>query len=122
VINVADVVNDPDVAQSFTILRDSGGAYVNGVWTPGAPTTIPAYGPIRPATDRDIESLPEGDRIKEVKTFWSSQPMYGTRATAGVGRSSDILTWLGLLYRVMSVAQSQDYGFYRAVAVRMKGN
>jgi hypothetical protein len=121
-IDVSEVVLDPDMAQAFSILRDGSGAFVSGVWTPAAPTTIPAYGPIRPASDRDLEMIPEGDRVKEVKTFWCSQPIFAMRATAGVGSSSDILTWRGLYYRVMGVAQSQDYGFYRAVAVRMKGD
>ena len=66
--------------------------------------------------------VPEGDKIKEVKVFWSAEPIYGTHATQGLGGSSDLLQWKQLYYRVLGVSQSQDWGFYRAVAVRTKAS
>jgi hypothetical protein len=120
-ISVEEVVNDQDVAQIFTILRSTNGKFVSGIWTTDQ-VSIPSYGPIRPATPRDLEMVPEGDKVKEVKIFWSAQPIYATHATDGIGGSSDLLQWKQLYYRVLSVTQSQDWGFYRAVAVRTKAS
>jgi hypothetical protein len=120
-IDVSDIVSDADLAQVFTILRSTGTGFQYGVWQ-SSTTTLSSYGPVQPATDRDISMLAEGDRVKEVKAFWSSQPIYGTNAIAGVGQSSDILVWQGLNYRVLHVAQQQDYGFWKALAVRMKSD
>jgi hypothetical protein len=120
-VNVEEVMNDPDLAQPFTILRSTQGAFLNGVWQ-NTPDEIQSYGPIRPASSREISMLPEGDRVGEIKAFWSSQPIYGTRATQAKGESSDILKWNNLYYRVLQVVQSQDYGFWKGLAVRMKAN
>jgi hypothetical protein len=120
-IDVSEVVNDPDLAQAFMIQRSTQGAFLFGVWQTKQ-ETVPCYGPVRPASSREINMLPEGDRVGEIKAFWSSTPLYGTRATTGKGESSDILVWNGLYYRVLQVFQSQDNGFYKALAVRMKAN
>lgn len=119
-IQVSEVVNDPDLAQPFTILR-SVGSWLNGVWQ-STQTSIQSYGVIADPSDRELEMIPEGDRVKGAKVFWSSTPIYGTHATEGAGGSSDILVWHGLNFRVLHVFQYQDYGVYRAVAVRMKAD
>ena len=121
VVNMSEVMNDPDLAQAFLIQRSTQGTFLNGVWQT-TPVTLSGYGPIRPASAREINMLPEGDRVGEIKAFWSSQPIYGTRGTSGKGESSDILVWNGLYYRVLQVFQDQDYGFYKALATRMKAN
>lgn len=119
-IQVAEVVNDPDLAQPFTILR-SGGSWVNGVWQ-SLTTQVQSYGVIAEPTVREIEMIPEGDLVRGAIVFWSAQPIYGTHATNGSGGSSDILIWRGHNYRVLDVKQYQDWGFYRAMATRMKAD
>lgn len=118
-INVEEVVNDPDVSESFTILRSTG-SWLNGVWQPNNTQQIAGYGPVQPLSAKELEMIPEGDRATEHRAFWSAEIIYTTRATDGQGRSSDILLWNGLQYRVLSVMQQQDFGYYRAIAVRMK--
>jgi hypothetical protein len=120
-IDVSELANDPDLAQVFTILRTTGSSWLNGVFQT-VETTVQSYGPISVATPRDVEMIPEGDKIVGAMVFWSAQPLYGTEAIQGVGRSSDILQWKGLNWRVLHVSQYLDYGFYRAVAVRMKSS
>lgn len=120
-VQVSEVVNDPDMAQPFTILRSTGTAWLNGVWQ-SSTTEFSGYGVIADPTDREIKMIPEGDQVVGAKVFWSAQPIYATRATSGVGASSDILVWRGLSFRVVNVQQFQDYGFYRAIATRMKAD
>lgn len=119
-IQVSEVVNDPDFAQPFAILRSTG-TWLNGVWQSATQELI-SYGVIADPTDREVQMIPEGDKVTGAKVFWSSQPIYGTHATAGIGGSSDILVWRGLSFRVLLVQQFEDYGFYRAMAVRMKAD
>jgi hypothetical protein len=119
-IQVSEVVNDPDLAQPFTINRSSG-VWNNGVWQ-STTTAVQGYGVIANPTVRELEMIPEGDLVKGAMVFWSAQPIYGTHGTQGVGGSSDILIWRGNNYRVLNVTQYQDYGFYRAIAVRMKAD
>jgi len=119
-ISVAEVVNEPDLAQAFTILRSTG-TWLNGVWQ-SVTATVQGYGVIAEPSGRDLDMVPEGDVVKGMMIFWSSQIIYGTHATAGVGGSSDILVWRGENYRVLSVKQYVDYGYWRAMATRMKAD
>jgi hypothetical protein len=118
-IDVSEVVNDPENAQSYSILR-SAGTWVNGVWQPNA-ETLQGYGRISVARPRDVEMIPEGDKIVGAMVFWSSTAIFGTRAdSAGNGGSSDILMWRGKKFRVLSVYQYSDYGYWKAIATRME--
>ena len=117
-IQVSEVVNAPEFAQPFTIQRSTG-AYNLGTWV-STPTTIAGFGTITPASDNDIRMIPEGDVVEGAMVFHSQAPIYLTHADgSGAGGSSDILEWQGQNFRVVNVRQEQDYGFYRAVAVRM---
>jgi hypothetical protein len=117
-INMADVVNDADFAQAFTITRNSG-AWVGGNWIADA-TEVPGYGIIEPASSRDVQMIPEGDRVTGMMAFWSSAPLYITDAAAQV--TSDQITWNGELYRLLFVYPWSDFGYYKAIGARMVGN
>lgn len=117
-IDVSEVVDSADMAQDFTILRSSG-FWQNGTWI-SQTTQINGHGVISVASPRDIEMLPEGDVVKGAMVFWSSQPIYGTNVNSqGQAGSSDLLMWRGKQFRVLTVSQYSDYGYYRAVATRM---
>jgi hypothetical protein len=117
-IQVSEIVNAPEFAQAFTILRSTG-AWNTGVWE-STQATVAGFGTITPATENDIKMIPEGDVVEGAMVFHSQAPIYLTHADgSGAGGSSDILVWQGFNYRVLSVRQEQDYGYYRAIAVRM---
>jgi hypothetical protein len=118
VINVGDLLTDPDFAQSFSILR-SKGSFALGGWS-NQTTTIKASGVIIPATAQELEQLPEGDRVVGMMAFWSAQPLYETRVgdTSGL---SDIILWRGQQYRLAKVFPFQDFGYTKAIGARMSG-
>lgn len=121
-INVADIVNDPFAAQNFTIIRSTG-AWVAGVWT-NTPTNVPAYGSIQVANAKDLEIVPEADRVGGEIKIYCTQPIYQTRvddASSGTSGLSDIILWQGDQYRVTSDAVWSDFGYYKAIAARTKG-
>lgn len=116
VIQVSEVVNDIDMAQNFSILRSTGSFNV-GVWE-STTETLSGYGVISVAKPRDLEMIPEGDKIVGAMVFHSQQPLYGTHDGQAPG-SSDILIWNNHQWRILSVSQYKDYGYYRAVAERL---
>lgn len=117
--SIAEVVNDPVFSQSFTIVRSQGGYYRQGRWV-NATVNVQAWGSIQPPTPTDLEMVPEGDRVSGVVQIHTTQPIYETNVelTNGI---SDIVTWHGQQYRVLRVFEWQDYGYWKALAVRMSG-
>jgi hypothetical protein len=115
--SIAEIVNDLDFAQTFAIIRSQDGAFVKGVWVDQT-VNINSYGVIQPATSKDIEMLPEGDRNSETFMFHSSSPMYETHSDTVQSGLSDLLVWRGNKYRIMKVTEFQDFGYWQALAVR----
>jgi len=118
VINVTEVVLDDDFVQPFTVLRSSGQQGPDG-WINNE-TSIAIYGVVSVARFRDLMMIPEGDRVTGAMVFHSDQPIYLTRIGANQG-ISDIIVWRGEQYKVSTLAPYSDYGYYKAIAVRMLG-
>lgn len=81
-ISVQEVVVDPDMIapRPFAVLRSTG-RYVLGGFV-STVTSIPMFGPVQQATDKEVATLPEADRISAVRSFWSTQAIYETRGYA----------------------------------------
>lgn len=118
-LDLSRVVNSPLFAQSFNIIRSSGGSFTAGIWNQ-TPSTIVSYGVISVATARELLQLPEADRIVGTMVFHSEQPIFETSQTRG--GTSDILMWRGEKYRVSLVRPYHDYGYWKAFAVRTQGS
>lgn len=58
---------------SFTIRREAKGRYVEGVFYPGAETSIPGKGSVQPISGKERLSLPEGDRDKDHRELFTAQ-------------------------------------------------
>ena len=118
-IDVSELMNDPDLCQSFSILRGFGGSFTGGVWAQNV-TNVLGYGVISVATPDDLLQLADADRVTGMMVFHSAQPMYETSENREA--TSDILVWRGENYRVKNVFIYADYGFWKAFAVRMQGS
>jgi hypothetical protein len=117
--NLLDVVNNPDLAENFQIQRNPGAPGAGG-WQAGEPVVIQAYGVVSVAQPKQLEMIPEADRVHEMRVFHSSQPMYVTSEDYQI--TSDVLVWNGVSYRVLSVGNYPNRGgYYEAVAARMAG-
>jgi hypothetical protein len=77
-------VQDPDMIapQPFTIFRSTDTYVLGGVQSTTTP--IQAFGPVQQASMKEIQMLPEADRVEGVRSFWWTQPLYLTRGTAPV--------------------------------------
>ena len=48
--------------RAVTVTRQAAGAFVAGVWVPGAESTVTIRASVQPATAEDMQRLPEGRR------------------------------------------------------------
>lgn len=122
-IDLSDVVNDADLADSYSIQRFTGSFQLGG-WQQSA-TTIPAYGVVGVASDEDLLRIPEADRLSGAMQFHNQDQIYITElddsSGTAVQRISDQLLWRNQLYRVLHVAPQAHRGYWKAIAVRMAG-
>ncbi len=117
-INVSDLVGDPDFAQPLAITR-SRGVFALGGWQ-SATTSLTARGVANTASGNDLAQVPEGDRVTGTMAFYTRVPLYATRAGAAPGLS-DMITFQGDLYRLAKVWDRSPNGYYKAVGVRVGG-
>jgi hypothetical protein len=118
-ISLTRVANSPAFAQAYTVNRSTGsfqqGGYVSTT------TTIPFWGIVQPATEEDLQQVPEGDRSTGMMGFISEQPMYKTRAAGSASGLGDTILWNSQEYRVVVVIPWRDFGFSKAIAARLSG-
>ena len=83
-ISVEEVVLDPDMTapQPFVILRSEGMFVAGGFQSVTRPIT--QFGPVQQASNKEIQMLPEADRVGSIRAFWCTIPVYLTRGTAPV--------------------------------------
>lgn len=122
-INVAELLYDPDFSQQFIVNRCTTGTWQNGRFVETDPLKLSMDGVVVPATPKEINQLPEGDRVSGVMAFYSDKQIYVTHKDDGSGNAgtSDQIEWRGNLYRVSKVDLYGDYGFYVAYGVLMEG-
>lgn len=115
-IDISEIVNDPDFAQSFSVLRSVGSFDGNGKWSMGTPATLSRYGVIQPSKQNDIVLyVPEGERIGEMITVYCSQDILMSDAK---NQQSDIIVKSdGAKYRVAYSKPWQQHGYWFAIAV-----
>lgn len=115
-INVSRVMNDSRFSQTFSIFRKS------GEWEKGrfneTETELKMQGVVSVAKSKDIEMIPEGDRVGGEMAIHTTQEIFVTN-TEG---TSDELLWNGERYKIYSVSPYSDYGFYKAIAMRKVSN
>ena len=121
-LNVSNVVNSPRLREDFSITRTTG-LWMNGRFTPNAPTTLNLTGIIIP-TSEDMVQTPNGGLIQgELRVFTASK-LYETKLDVQAGQDgviSDEIIWKGENWKVLQVRDFSDSGYYRAVCTREKG-
>ena len=119
-INIEEVLSDPDFAQEYIGYRNTG-TWVNGKFI-DVETVINFYGPIIAASAKEIQMLPEGDRVKGLMTFYTpaSNPFKISREESEEG-TSDQLVWRGNRYKILTAFGYNDYGYMKAIGAKIGG-
>jgi len=119
-INVADIINDPDLAQKYIVYRNT------GTWDAGrfetSEKTLHFLGVITVPSSKEILQLPEGDRVIGIMCFFSNKEIFTTRQNTSTAGTSDQILWKTNRYRIIQVSPLSDYGYYKAFGVRILGN
>ena len=112
-INVAELMRDPDIAQPFQVER-AGGAFDEGEWVPTAPVVLNLVGIVQPAKREDqLAILPEGTRLGNVIVVYSDQEL---RIDNAQSERSDVALWHGNPYRVIAAKHWADHGYWQVWA------
>lgn len=114
-LDISFLLSDPDFCAAFAVERfteavdDKGRAQLRG-------ERLPWRGVVQPATARELERLPEGDRDRETITVYSREPLRVGQRPGGDTEcpAADVIHWQGQRYEVASVEPWP--GYVRALA------
>ncbi len=112
-IDVSELLTDPDLAQTFQVIRFTG-TWNQGEYTqaPSAPITM--TGVIQPASSQDaVRFAPEGERLSNLIVVYCTTEIQYSDAKQ---QESDIIVWHGNRYRVAQVRQWTDHGYWQVWA------
>ncbi len=119
-VNLARVVHSPRMSQRITILR-RGGSWQHGTWVQDEqPAAVVMRGIVTMAGAKDLQMVPEGDRVTGSIKILTTERIFITDDT--YSGTTDMVLWRGARYRVVTVTPDVDYGFYRSVATRLDGD
>jgi len=104
--------------KTFTVLTETPGGYVAGLFVPGTRATASLLASIQPVTGEDMVTAPEGRRIQDMVKIYSSTPLQ--QAVEATGQQPDIVVWQGYGYEVtsMDVRQMDTIPHYKIIAAR----
>lgn len=108
-IDVSELIHDPDFSEPLIIIKKSG-AWKSGEFRTTDDLTE-ALGIVRPTSGEDVETVPEGDRKSELKTFFLTEEVSSDNGNA----IPDIIVWNQQKYKVVKVFDWGNHGFYKAV-------
>ena len=119
-VNLSRVVHSPRMSQKLTILRRSG-AWEYGTWVQDErPEALSMRGIVTMASAKDLQQVPEGDRVTGSIRILTTERIYITDGPAG--NITDMVLWRNARYRIVTVTPDVDYGFYRSIGTRLDGD
>ena len=109
---------------AFTVTRKTG-AWVQGDFETTS-ETLQMNGSIQPVNSKDLQQVPEGDRVVGLIKIYTVDPLYVTHEDTTVsgedGLLSDEVTWKGEQYKILNIPNDfSDFGYYKSIAARKKG-
>jgi hypothetical protein len=112
-VNVAELMTDPDFAETFTVKRPTV-TMVRGVGAATYAADRSAVGVVQPMEAHEVALLPEGERGSgEVIEVWTAEDL---KAGDGKNTVGDVLVWKGKSYRVTRSEDFAQNGYRRFVA------
>lgn len=113
-IDLSELMDDPEFTQAFTLRRRTGSFANEGEFTQAVPVELPLVGAIQPASPADLVRFQaEGERRNAMIKAWSDTEMH---TSDGAGQQPDEIVWHGTVYRVIECVPWADHGFWKVFA------
>ena len=102
--------------QPLTVYRDAGGALDvdTGVFTRDNSEEVDILGTVVNATFKDMQTLPEGERVEGMIKLYTKTPI----SVSDADGCSDILAWGDHYYKAVQSLYREIGGFYRVLLKR----
>lgn len=125
-INVSEIITDPDFAQKYKVIRDAG-EWVAGRFKIVETKVLNYFGTVQPAQSEDLEQLPEVDRTSVVMNFYCASPKVFYISQEVVTEIPDdeeqiiydTIEWNGKKYKIIKVLPWGNNGYQMAFAVEL---
>ena len=114
-LDVSDVLDDPDFQTSITLLRTAVSGMERGRETTASTSTM-MLAVVQPATSADLQRLPDASLNEGAITIWARWAFATDTATT----KADKVVWRDDTYTVMTVDDWGEFGsgYFRAIAQR----
>lgn len=116
-IDVSELLTDPDFCTEFTLVKKTG-EFVQGKFVTQE-EEINIVGVTEPVSGRELEILPEADRLKNLRTFYA--PSDVPLSVSSDGTISDSIIYGGKRFKLISGQNYSDFGYWQAMGVNEDG-
>lgn len=116
-INLSELIHDPDFCTNFIVIKKSEPKWVKGKLTQ-AGTKLIVEGIVLPSSSKDIDMLPEADRVHGLKSFFTDECEFALTDTE---KTSDVCIYRGEAYKLLQVFDYSDNGYYKAIGTMIGG-
>jgi hypothetical protein len=110
-INLGMLIHDPDFCTSFQVVKQLAPRWVEGEEQRES-VLMTVEGIVAPASPKDLELLPEGDRRSGMKTFYTDEC---TLDVSDTEKTSDVCIFRGIRYKLIHSYDYGDNGYYKAI-------
>jgi hypothetical protein len=118
-VDLTEALSDPQLGEGFAVTRTVG-QFGAGGWQVTSVSTIQMSGVISIASSRDVDTLPEADRVHEMIVINSLVEIFVT--SADKSNTSDVVNYQGKKFRVLRVFNYASRGYWWAIAGRTQGS
>lgn len=105
-IDVSDLLLDPDFIDPVSVIRRTVTVNSMGENVVSEPTTISTYASVQPASFKQISRLPEALRSADVRSFYIKLPI----VQDGSSLYPDIIVFQGKRFQIQTAAPWLNYG------------
>lgn len=119
-VNVGKVIRSKRLGCQIITVKRYAASWSNGTYSrdEDAPIILQISAIVTVAKPKDLELVPEGDRVTGAMKFLTNVELHATNGEA----ISDELEWRGARFKILTVTPNVDYGFYRSIGVRLDGD
>lgn len=119
-VNVGKVIRSKRLGCQVITVKRYAASWTDGVYSRDEdnPIILKISAIVTVAKPKDLELVPEGDRVTGAMKFLTNVELHATNGEA----ISDELEWRGARFKILTVTPNVDYGFYRSIGVRLDGD